>query len=62
MLDIFDKISLAVFLLEIALKWLDDFQGYFGDAWNVFDLLVTIGVRFLLLLLLMDRLPRHSHI
>eukprot|EP00741_Cyanophora_paradoxa_P000823 tig00000444_g794.t1 len=41
-LRILDYFILAIFLLEILLKWIDDFPGYWRDPWNIFDFLVTM--------------------
>ncbi|XP_014667579.1 PREDICTED: cation channel sperm-associated protein 2-like isoform X2 [Priapulus caudatus] len=40
-LDIFDYCSLIIFILEIKLKWLDNFWGFWGNGWNIFDFCVT---------------------
>ncbi|ORZ33335.1 Ion transport protein-domain-containing protein [Catenaria anguillulae PL171] len=42
-LDVLDRLSLIVFLLEIALRWTDSFKKYWRDYWNVFDFFVTLG-------------------
>ncbi|KAI9156008.1 Cation channel sperm-associated protein 2 [Blastocladiella emersonii ATCC 22665] len=42
-MEIIEKVSLFIFLLEIALRWTDNFNAYWTDAWNVFDFAVTIG-------------------
>ncbi|KAI9217835.1 Ion transport protein-domain-containing protein [Blastocladiella britannica] len=42
-LDMIDKLSLVLFLLEIGIQWLDSFRNYWRDPWNVFDFAVTIG-------------------
>lgn len=44
-LDIFDYCSLFIFMLEIALKWIDDFKHFWKSSWNIFDFLVTFAVR-----------------
>ncbi|XP_030621085.1 cation channel sperm-associated protein 2-like [Chanos chanos] len=41
-LDTLDAFTLVVFLLEILLKWVDDFTGFWKSAWNIFDLVVTV--------------------
>ncbi|XP_064653307.1 cation channel sperm-associated protein 2-like [Lineus longissimus] len=40
-LDIFDYFSLFVFVLEIVLKWMDNFKLFWLNGWNIFDFLVT---------------------
>ena len=44
-LDTFDYCTLMVFVLEILLKWLDNFWIFWKNGWNVFDFLVTFPVR-----------------
>lgn len=44
-LALFDLISIIFYVLEIVLKWIDDFEGFWKDNWNLFDLFVTIAVR-----------------
>ena len=39
-----DIISTLVFILEIGLKWLDDFGEFFASGWNCFDLALTVMV------------------
>ncbi|XP_066932712.1 cation channel sperm-associated protein 2-like isoform X1 [Clytia hemisphaerica] len=41
-LDIFDYISMLVFILEILLKWVDAFWDFWKNGWNNFDFLVTV--------------------
>jgi cation channel sperm-associated protein 2 len=36
-----DDIATLMFAVEIALKWLDSFQRFWHDRWNVFDLVIT---------------------
>ena len=43
-LDIFDYCSLFLFMVEIVLKWLDDFSNFWKNGWNIFDFIVTVGV------------------
>ncbi len=43
---IFDLFALIVFIVEIALKWLDNFPAYWKDGWNILDFTVTVLVRF----------------
>lgn len=43
-LDIFDYCSLLIFILEIKLKWIDDFWGFWNNGWNIFDFSVTYFV------------------
>ena len=44
-LDIFDYCSLFLFMVEIILKWMDDFFSFWKNGWNNFDFFVTVGVR-----------------
>jgi len=41
-LDIFDYLSLIVFILEILLKWVDEFWDFWKNGWNNFDFFVTV--------------------
>ncbi|XP_065060530.1 cation channel sperm-associated protein 2-like isoform X2 [Rhopilema esculentum] len=41
-LNIFDYLSLMVFILEILLKWIDGFFDFWKNGWNVFDFFVTV--------------------
>ena len=41
-LDLFDYLSLIVFLLEIGLKLIDQPSGFWKNGWNIFDFIVTI--------------------
>ena len=43
-MDIFDYCSLVIFVVEIVLKWLDHFQNFWKNNWNIFDFLVTFLV------------------
>ena len=43
-LAVFDSFTLAMFMTEIALKWLDDFSGFWSDNWNVMDFVITLLV------------------
>ena len=40
-LDIFDYCALLVFVIEIILKWLDNFWDFWRNRWNIFDFIVT---------------------
>ncbi|PIK56711.1 putative cation channel sperm-associated protein 2-like [Apostichopus japonicus] len=42
-LDIFDYCSLFLFMVEIILKWIDNFWSFWSDNWNIFDFAVTVG-------------------
>lgn len=44
-LDMMDWSILAIFFLEILLKWLDNFMHFWKSTWNVFDFVVTFLVR-----------------
>ena len=39
----FDTFALVIFSFEIVLKWIDDFYGFWSNAWNVFDFILTIA-------------------
>lgn len=39
--DYFDMFTLAVFTVEIILKFMDDFYGFWESAWNWFDIVIT---------------------
>ncbi|CAG7818997.1 unnamed protein product [Allacma fusca] len=41
-----DFFLLLIFLMEIALKWADDFPGFWNEPWNLFDLVVTCASLF----------------
>ncbi|XP_019635538.1 PREDICTED: cation channel sperm-associated protein 2-like [Branchiostoma belcheri] len=41
-IKIFDYCSLIMYMLEIILKWLDDFFPFWSSGWNVFDFIVTL--------------------
>ncbi|CAH1252717.1 CATSPER2 [Branchiostoma lanceolatum] len=41
-IKIFDYCSLIMYMLEIILKWLDDFFPFWNSGWNVFDFIVTL--------------------
>jgi len=30
-----------LYVIEIALKWIDDFRGFWKEGWNVFDFFIT---------------------
>jgi hypothetical protein len=34
-----------MFGTEIVMKWIDDFKGFWGDWWNIFDFCVSAAVR-----------------
>ncbi|XP_038076596.1 cation channel sperm-associated protein 2-like [Patiria miniata] len=42
-LEIFDYCSLFLFMVEILLKWMDDFVSFWKNGWNIFDFFVTVG-------------------
>lgn len=44
LLEIFDYITLVVFVMEILVKWLDGFFIFWKNGWNVFDFFVTAMV------------------
>ncbi|KAK2189943.1 hypothetical protein NP493_93g04023 [Ridgeia piscesae] len=41
-LDMFDYWTLYVFVLEIILKWIDNFWHFWKNRWNIFDFVVTV--------------------
>ncbi|KAL2093565.1 hypothetical protein ACEWY4_010877 [Coilia grayii] len=41
-LDMMDWSILAIFFLEILLKWLDSFVQFWKNTWNIFDFVVTV--------------------
>ncbi|XP_063686203.1 cation channel sperm-associated protein 2-like [Bolinopsis microptera] len=41
-LEMFDLFSLYMFVLEILLKWADNFVDFWSSGWNIFDFLVTV--------------------
>lgn len=43
-LDFIDAFTVIVFSVEIVLKWVDNFSGFWSNYWNVFDLIVTVLV------------------
>ena len=43
--DLVDTLAVVVFVVEIALKWTDNFTDFWKDWWNIFDLVITIMVR-----------------
>ena len=44
-LEIFDYCAMTVYVLEIVLKWIDNFQCFWHSRWNIFDFGVTFVVR-----------------
>ena len=40
-LVVFDKLILAVFVVEIALRLLVDFKGFWRDPWRIFDFVIV---------------------
>jgi cation channel sperm-associated protein 2 len=42
--DLLDNLTVIVFSIEIALKWLDNFKDFWKDEWNIFDLIITVVV------------------
>uniref|UniRef100_A0A8K9WWM1 Cation channel sperm associated 2 n=1 Tax=Oncorhynchus mykiss TaxID=8022 RepID=A0A8K9WWM1_ONCMY len=48
-LEMLDWSILAIFFLEILLKWLDNFWNFWKSTWNIFDFAVTMLVRILCL-------------
>ncbi|XP_072166892.1 cation channel sperm-associated protein 2-like isoform X1 [Diadema setosum] len=42
-LEIFDYCSLFLFMVEILLKWLDNFFLFWNNGWNIFDFVVTVA-------------------
>jgi hypothetical protein len=46
LLNVFDYITLVVFVMEIIIKWVDGFWVFWKNGWNNFDFFVTAMVRF----------------
>ena len=44
LLNVFDYITLVVFVMEIIIKWVDGFWVFWRNGWNVFDFFVTAMV------------------
>ena len=44
-LNVFDYITLVVFVLEILIKWIDGFWIFWDNGWNIFDFSVTAMVK-----------------
>ncbi|XP_065828370.1 cation channel sperm-associated protein 2-like [Oscarella lobularis] len=42
MLTVFDYFSLFFFVLELVLKWTDDFFVFWKNGWNIFDFIITL--------------------
>ncbi|KAG5461326.1 MAG: hypothetical protein BJ554DRAFT_6497 [Olpidium bornovanus] len=40
--SVVDKFSLCIFSIEIGLRWLDNFAGFWNEGWNVVDFVITI--------------------
>ncbi|OXA61168.1 cation channel sperm-associated protein 2 [Folsomia candida] len=40
-LEALDFFFLMLFVVEIGLKWVDDFRAFWKEGWNVFDFLIT---------------------
>ena len=38
----FDEFALVMFVLEIILKWIDNFTEFWKEGWNVFDFVITL--------------------
>jgi hypothetical protein len=45
LLNVFDYITLVVFVMEIIIKWVDGFWVFWKNGWNNFDFFVTAMVR-----------------
>ncbi|XP_037088434.1 cation channel sperm-associated protein 2-like [Pollicipes pollicipes] len=41
-LDYFDRMCLVMFVVEILLKWIDNFMDFWLSGWNIFDFVVTL--------------------
>jgi len=41
-LSIFDLFTVCIFVIDILLKWIDDFSGFWVNGWNVADFIITI--------------------
>ncbi|KAJ3194688.1 hypothetical protein HK101_002162 [Irineochytrium annulatum] len=44
-ISILDGFSLMVFVIEILLKWIDNFEEFWNSGWNIADLVMTLIVR-----------------
>lgn len=44
-LHLVDITIIALFFLEIVVKWLDDFKQFWASGWNNFDFGITVAVR-----------------
>ena len=44
LLNVFDYITLVVFVMEIVIKWIDGFWVFWKNGWNNFDFFVTAMV------------------
>eukprot|EP00003_Mantamonas_plastica_P017851 TRINITY_DN29416_c0_g1_i1.p1 TRINITY_DN29416_c0_g1~~TRINITY_DN29416_c0_g1_i1.p1 ORF type:complete len:256 (-),score=61.52 TRINITY_DN29416_c0_g1_i1:113-844(-) len=42
-LGILDNIAVLIFILEIVLKFIDDFYSFWLDGWNLFDFVITLA-------------------
>ncbi|XP_030832241.1 cation channel sperm-associated protein 2-like [Strongylocentrotus purpuratus] len=42
-LEIFDYCALFLFMVEILLKWVDNFPLFWKNGWNIFDFVVTVA-------------------
>ncbi len=40
-----DNLTIILFIVEIILKWIDDFKNYWRNMWNIFELIVALVVR-----------------
>ena len=41
-LDYFDQLCLMTFVMEILIKWMDNFMEFWLSGWNIFDFVVTM--------------------
>jgi len=39
---VLDNVSLFLFVLDILLRWADNFKQFWTDGWNIFDFLITV--------------------
>ena len=48
-LDIFNYFCILVYVVDILLKWLDNFTAFWKSPWEVFDFIITFCVSNLFL-------------
>lgn len=48
LIGLVDTLTIIMFCVDILLKWIDNFIKYWKSSWNVFELLITIVVKYYL--------------